>query len=57
VNHVKIIKDRETGKSKWYGFVEFETSDDAAAARNQMNWSELEWRVLKVEFAEEKVEA
>ena len=32
VNHVKMIKDRETGKSKWYGFVEFETVDLDAAA-------------------------
>ena len=57
VNHVKIIKDRETGKSKGYWFVEFETVEDAAAAREEMNGAELEWRILKVEFAEEKVEA
>jgi len=57
VNHVKIIKDRETGKSKWYGFVEFETANDAISARNELNWTELEWRVLKIEFAEEKIEA
>lgn len=56
VNHVKIIKDRETWKSKWYGFVEFATVEDAISARNNMNEAELEWRILKVEFAEEKVE-
>jgi RNA recognition motif-containing protein len=53
---VKIIKDRETGKSKWYGFVEFETVEFAVIARNELNWTDLEWRVLKVEFAEEKEE-
>lgn len=56
VNHVKIIKDRETGKSKWYGFIEFAMSEDAALAREKMNGTELEWRLLKIEFAEEKVE-
>lgn len=56
VNHVKIIKDRETWKSKWYGFIEFETVREATLARDKMNGIELEWRVLKIEFAEEKVD-
>lgn len=54
VNHVKIIKDRETGRSKWYGFVEFANVEDAAKARDEMNGNELEGRTLKVEFAVEK---
>lgn len=56
VNHVKIIKDRESGKSKWYGFVEFAEIEYAVTARDSLNGSDLEWRLLKVEFAEEKNE-
>jgi RNA recognition motif-containing protein len=56
VNHVKIIKDRESGKSKWYGFVEFAKVEHAVSARETMNWSDLDGRLLKVEFAEEKIE-
>lgn len=56
VNHVKIIKDRESGKSKWYWFVEFAEIKDAVSARESMNWSDLQWRVLKVEYAQEKIE-
>lgn len=51
VSHVKIIKDRESGKSKWYGFVEFAEVAHAVLAREVMNWSELDGRLLKVEFA------
>lgn len=54
VNHVKIIKDRETARSKWYGFVEFAEIESAVKAREQMNGSELQGRTLKVEFAVEK---
>lgn len=54
VNHVKIIKDRETWRSKGYWFVEFAEVQAAVKAREEMNGGELQWRTLKVEFAVEK---
>lgn len=57
VTYVKIIKDRETNKSRWFGFVEFASVEEAAAAKEAMNGSELDGRTLTVDFAQEKSEA
>ena len=54
VLHAKIIKDRETGKSRGFGFVEFATVEDAAAAKEAMDGAELDGRVIKVDFAQER---
>ena len=47
----KIIIDRETGKSKWFWFVEMETEDEANAAIEAFNGKELDWRTLTVNIA------
>jgi len=57
VLHAKIIKDRETGKSRGFGFVEFATVEDAAAAKEAMDGAELDGRVIKVDFAQEREQA
>jgi len=44
----KVIKDRETGKSKGYGFIEVERGDDAI---QEMNGREVLGRALKVSEA------
>ncbi|HNX89091.1 MAG TPA: RNA-binding protein [Paludibacteraceae bacterium] len=51
VSSCKIIKDRETGKSKGFGFVEM--TDDAAAAKaiEELNGAELDGRTLVVKEA------
>jgi heterogeneous nuclear ribonucleoprotein A1/A3 len=54
VGFVKIVTDRETGRSKGFGFVEFETVEEATAAKEAMDGKELDGRPLKVDFAEEK---
>jgi RNA recognition motif-containing protein len=51
---VKIIKDRETWKSKGFWFVEFVNLDDAKKAKEAMDWKELSWRPIKVDYAQEK---
>lgn len=33
----KVIQDRETGRSRGFGFVTFENADDASEAQKQMN--------------------
>lgn len=47
------VKLREDGKSRGFGFVEFENPEDAAKAQAEMNDKELSGRVIKVDFAKE----
>ncbi len=53
---VKVIKDRETGKSKGFGFVEFEKVEDAVKAKEALDGAEVEGRTIKVDYAVEKQE-
>ena len=46
---VKIINDRETGRSKGFGFVEMESGADAAI--EELNGKEFEGRRLRVNEA------
>jgi len=54
VTFAKVIKDRDTGKSKGFGFVEFTSVEDAVAAKEAMDGAELDGRTIKVDFAEDK---
>ena len=54
VTFVKVIKDRETGKSKGFGFVEFISADDAEKAKDALDWAEIDGRAVKIDFAQEK---
>lgn len=46
-----VITDRMSGRSKGFGFVEFSTPEEAAAAIEGMNGKELDGRELKVNEA------
>ncbi|KAI6000746.1 hypothetical protein EDD15DRAFT_2234295 [Pisolithus albus] len=46
-----VMKDRETGRSRGFGFVTFNSADEADAAINALNDQELEGRRLKVNLA------
>lgn len=50
VEHVRIICDRATGKTKGYGFVDFAASADAQAAVKRMRGYPLCGKRLKVSF-------
>ena len=54
VSSVKIIKDRDTGRSKGYGFVEMPNDTEAQAAINGLNEKELDGRVIIVKPANPK---
>jgi len=38
VTSTKIITDRETGRSRGFGFVEMETEEDGLAAIEELKW-------------------
>lgn len=48
VTSVNIIKDRETGRSKGFGFVEYAKAEDAERAIKELNGFNLEDRPLSV---------
>ncbi|KAJ1287797.1 hypothetical protein BS78_02G038200 [Paspalum vaginatum] len=47
----RVIFERETGRSRGFGFVSFSTSDDAQAALEAMEGVELEGRPLRLSLA------
>ncbi|MDH7569022.1 MAG: RNA-binding protein [Armatimonadota bacterium] len=49
-----VITDRETGRSRGFGFVEMENDADAAAAIEQLNGTTLDGRTLTVNEARER---
>ena len=48
VDSAKIITDRETGRSKGFGFVEMPNQAEAEKAIEELNGHELDGRALKV---------
>jgi RNA recognition motif-containing protein len=51
VESVNIIMDRDTGRSKGFGFIELSTKQEAAEAIAKMNNAEMDGRTLKVSEA------
>jgi RNA recognition motif-containing protein len=56
VKSVAIIKDRDTGRSKGFGFVEMETQAEAQAAITMFKETKLQDRVLTVNLARPREE-
>ncbi|HIA02730.1 MAG TPA: RNA-binding protein, partial [Myxococcales bacterium] len=54
VTDAKIITDRETGRSRGFGFVTFSEDGDAENAVESMNGTELDGRTLNVNEARER---
>lgn len=52
VDEVKIIMDRDTGRSKGYGFVEMPNDAEALAAIQELNNSEMDGRTIVVKKSE-----
>jgi cold-inducible RNA-binding protein len=51
VESVSLIEDRETGRSRGFGFVEMSTKEEGAAAIQQFNGTDLGGRALNVNEA------
>lgn len=47
----KVIVDRDTNRSKGFGFVEMSSDDEAKAAVDQLNGKELDGRAISVSEA------
>ena len=54
VASAKIVMDKNTNRSKGFGFVEFVTAEAAQAARTGMNDQEVEGRKLTVSMAKKQ---
>lgn len=56
VTSAKVMMDRETGRSKGFGFVEMSSSAEAQAAMNAMNGQSIEGRAVVVNEARPREE-
>lgn len=51
VSSARVITDRETGRSKGFGFVEMDSDDAAMSAIEKMNGQQLDGRAINVSEA------
>jgi RNA recognition motif-containing protein len=51
VTSAEVINDRETGRSKGFGFVQMGSDEEAQAAISALNGQEIDGRALKVNEA------
>ena len=56
VEDVKVITDRDTGRSKGFGFVTFSTDEAAAKCKAEMDGQMIDGRAVKVDFPREREE-
>ena len=54
VQEATLVLDRETGRSRGFGFVSMVNAEDAQRAINEMNGTELDGRALRVNEAEDR---
>ncbi|MBL0355385.1 MAG: RNA-binding protein [Chitinophagaceae bacterium] len=56
VESAKVITDRETGRSRGFGFVEMLSDEEGREAIKGLNNKEVEGRAMAVSIAKEKTE-
>ncbi|HTJ49974.1 MAG TPA: hypothetical protein VL443_11005 [Cyclobacteriaceae bacterium] len=54
VTSCKIVRDKETGRSKGYGFIEMPDDAEASKAIDALNEKELDGRIIVVKQANPK---
>lgn len=54
VSSAKVITDRETGRSRGFGFVEMNSEAEAKQAMSKLNNKDVEGRLISVTVAREK---
>ncbi len=56
VSSAKVITDRETGRSRGFGFVEMASEDEGKEAMAGLNGKEISGRAISVSVAKEREE-
>jgi cold-inducible RNA-binding protein len=51
VTSASVVKDRDSGRSKGFGFVEMSNADEAQQAISQLDGKDFQGRTLKVNIA------
>ena len=51
VESASVVEDRDTGRSRGFGFVEMSTKEEAASAIQQLNGKEVAGRALTINEA------
>lgn len=54
ITEAKVITDRDTGRSRGFGFVTFTKDEDAKTAITKMDGTSLDGKTIKVNEAQEK---
>ncbi len=54
VDRAQVISDRDTGRSRGFGFVEMASAEEAEKAINELNGADFSGRQLKVNVARER---
>ena len=54
VTDAKVISDRDTGRSRGFGFVTFSDANDARSAMQAMDGANLDGRTIRVNEANER---
>ncbi len=54
VESARVITDRDSGRSKGFGFVQFKSEDDNQKAVDQLDGKELDGRTISVSLARPK---
>ena len=54
ISEARVIMDRQTGRSRGFGFVTFDDDDNASTAMSEMDGSDLDGRQIKVNEAQER---
>ncbi|CAG8922761.1 unnamed protein product [Penicillium salamii] len=54
VEDATVVKDRDTGRSRGFGFVRYSTDEEATAALEAMNNQEFDGRTIRVDRATER---
>ncbi len=54
VEEANVVCERDSGRSRGFGFVTFETEEAATAAQEAMHDKEIDGRQIRVDFANSK---
>jgi len=54
IEEANVVCERDTGRSRGFGFVTFSSPEDAQTAQEAMHGQEIEGRQVRVDFAHTK---